>query len=441
MKYDSEIMPDSYYKFAHHQWRLIVVLTILTLLSSIDRQTISLLIDPIRHDLELTDTQASLLLGLSFASAYILAAPVSGWLADRRSRRRIIGVGTAIWSTMTMVCGLASTYWQLFFARMGTGVSEALLLPSATSMIRDGVDPIRRGRAFAVLAMGMPAGAGAAMLVGGAVIGALSASDPTILPWGQKLAVWQMVLVLVGAPGLLLALLMFAVREPPRSVSADPLVAHMRYREAFAYIGRRRLLYGSIWLFFIGTGMITNAMGAWLPAMLGRVWGLTPVEVGSTVGLAIVLLAPVGLAIGGWTVDWSAKRNSQRGIIGISLFTVLALAGPGVAMPLAPSLTVFWALFAVQILASGLPHMIANTMIASVTPSRAVGRVSAIQLFVHGIATSVLGPTVVAVISDRMFSGTHALAHALSLTAAVCGAAALIAWCALLRTYRASVLE
>ena len=131
-------------------WWAIFVLFLAYMLSYVDRTIIALLVEPLRVDLGLTDTQISLLQGLAFAIFYTgLSIPIA-ILADRHSRRAIIGVGIVFWSAMTSACGLAGNFWQLFIARMGVGVGEATLGPSAYSLIGDLFPEERRGRAMAV---------------------------------------------------------------------------------------------------------------------------------------------------------------------------------------------------------------------------------------------------------------------------------------------------
>jgi len=128
-----------------YSWYVVVVLTVAYMFSFLDRQILALLIEPIRQDLEITDFQISLLLGLAFGIFYTALGIPIGRLADRRSRRGIIAVGVTIWCLMTAACGLARNFSQLFLARIGVGVGEATLNPSAYSLISDYFPRQRRG--------------------------------------------------------------------------------------------------------------------------------------------------------------------------------------------------------------------------------------------------------------------------------------------------------
>ena len=199
-----------------YSWYVVVVLTLAYTVSFIDRQIMALMVEPIRRDLGISDTQMSLLLGLAFAIFYTLLGIPIARLADRYSRRLIIASGITIWCLMTAACGLARNYTQLFAARIGVGVGEAALSPSALSMISDYFPKETRGRAVAFYTMGIAMGVGLAMIIGGQVIALVSAAPPVVLPVLGELYAWQTVFLVVGLPGLLMAVLMKTVKEPVR---------------------------------------------------------------------------------------------------------------------------------------------------------------------------------------------------------------------------------
>lgn len=153
-----------------YPWLVVVLLLVAYTLSFIDRQIISLLVDPIRRDLQISDTQISLLQGLAFAVFYtLMGIPIAKW-ADKRSRRNIIVVGMAVWSLMTALCGIAKSYWIVFLGRVGVGVGEAALSPASYSMIADYFRPDRLSTALSVYGAGPSIGSGLAYSV---CIGAL----------------------------------------------------------------------------------------------------------------------------------------------------------------------------------------------------------------------------------------------------------------------------
>ncbi len=205
-----------------YAWFVVGVLTLAYIFSFIDRQILSLMVGPIQHDLEIGEKQMSLLMGASFAVFYTFFGIPLGRLADTRSRRGLIAVGIALWSFMTAGCGLARTFWQLALMRMGVGVGEASLSPSAYSLISDYFPPERRSTAMSVYSMGIYLGSGLAFILGGFITLLVSGRDTTPLPWIGELRSWQIVFLAVGLPGLLVALLLLTVREPVRRGALAP---------------------------------------------------------------------------------------------------------------------------------------------------------------------------------------------------------------------------
>ena len=163
-------------------WYAVGVFTLVTVISFIDRQLLVLLVEPIKHDLQISDTQMSFLLGFAFVMFYaFLSIPIAR-LADVHSRKLIIACGLAFWSVMTAMCGLASNYWQLFLARMGVGAGEACNGPATFSIIADSFPPEKLAKATSVISSGFFVGNGAALIVGGAIIEAVTKMPNFVLP-------------------------------------------------------------------------------------------------------------------------------------------------------------------------------------------------------------------------------------------------------------------
>jgi MFS family permease len=201
-----------------HAWTVVAILIATAVLSYTDRQVLSLLVDPIRSDLNISDTQISLLLGTAFAVVYGIAGIPLGYLADRGSRRNLIFAGVLVWSCGTLACGLSRGFGQLFAARIVVGLGEAVLSPAAISLISDYFPPSRRGTAVGCFLSGIAMGIGASILIGGGVLhmvetGALAGTPLASLP------AWRLVLLLIGAPGVLWALVILLIKEPVRQMT------------------------------------------------------------------------------------------------------------------------------------------------------------------------------------------------------------------------------
>ncbi|MCZ6830883.1 MAG: MFS transporter, partial [Gammaproteobacteria bacterium] len=200
-----------------YPWYIVSLCMLAYIFSFIDRQVISLLIDPIRADLQISDTQFSLLHGLAFAMLYAVAGIPIARLADTRSRPVIISVGILVWSMATAVCGVAKSFVQLFFSRMAVGVGEAALSPAAYSMITDLFPKSKLGLALGVYSSGSFLGGGLAFIIGGAAIALVEQWGPQTVPVIGLIKPWQMTFFMVGLPGVLVAALFYiTVKDPAR---------------------------------------------------------------------------------------------------------------------------------------------------------------------------------------------------------------------------------
>jgi MFS family permease len=199
-----------------YSWYVVGVLMLAYTNSFIDRQILSLLIEPIRRDLQITDTQVSLLAGLAFTIFYTLMGVPIARLADQKNRRTIIAIGIASWSVMTASCGLARNFWHMFLARVGVGVGEATLSPAAMSMISDYFPVGKLARAISIYSMGVYFGAGLALIIGGMVVKLVIEAGNVVLPVVGEVFPWQMTFFFVGLLGIPIFLLMLTIREPVR---------------------------------------------------------------------------------------------------------------------------------------------------------------------------------------------------------------------------------
>src|SRR6185503_17082308 len=225
-----------------YAWYVVLILMACYTLSFIDRQILSLLVAPIKQDLGISDTRVGLLQGLAFAVLYTALGLPMGRIADRRSRRNLIAVGVFFWSLMTALCSVARSFGSLFLARVGVGVGEATLGPSAFSLISDYFPKERLGTALSVYSAGIFVGAGLANIVGGIVTQAASNLQPVDLPILGTIAPWRFTFLIVGIPGLLVGLLVYTIREPLRKNllrTADGQVSHLGIGEVLAQLKLR----------------------------------------------------------------------------------------------------------------------------------------------------------------------------------------------------------
>jgi MFS family permease len=224
-----------------YAWYVVIVLTFVYIFAFIDRQILNLLVGPIRRDLQISDTEMSLLTGFAFALFYTFFGLPLGRIADAGNRRGLIAAGFAMWSLFTAGTGLARNFTQMLIMRMGVG--EASLLPAAYSLITDYFPPHRRATAQGIYNIALSLGSGAALFTGGTVIGLTLGQAEWILPVVGPIRFWQLVFFIVGLPGVLLARLMFNVAEPARrGPGAEAKKASLREVLAFAKANRATLI-------------------------------------------------------------------------------------------------------------------------------------------------------------------------------------------------------
>jgi MFS family permease len=405
--------------------------------SFIDRQILALLVVPIQRDLGISDTQMGFLLGPAFAITYSVMGFPIGRLADARSRRAIITWGIAIWSVMCGLSGLARGYTQLFLARVGVGVGEAALSPPAYSLIADYFPPRRLSSAMSVFGMGIFIGSGLAYLIGGTVIEMVSELDPWHLPLVGEVRPWQRVFIAVGVPGLAIAALMFTIREPARTRSAGPAAYPMR--ETLRYFRERASAYGAHGFGFAVFSLVNFGTAFWFPAYFERVHGWTPGEIGLYMGGATILFGTLGVVAGGRLADWWKRQGRADANLRVAILA--AVVSIAAAFPLYLSGTEAWVLTGLVItnVAAAFPWGAAAAAVQELTPGPLRGQASALFLFLINAIGLGLGPTLVAILTDRAFR-SQALVGLSLFAVTLAGraiSAALFAWG--LRPYRETV--
>ena len=272
-----------------------VVLAMLLLVSCfnfLDRQILSILAQPVKADLGLSDTQMGALGGIAFALFFSTMAVPMGLIADRRGRARVIGLSLAVWSLFTALCGFAANFWQLFLFRLGVGVGEAGGVAPSYAIIAERFPPERRARALAIYSLGIPIGSAAGALFGSMIAARFD---------------WRVTFVVLGLAGLL-AYFPFrkVVRDPPENNarSSEPGDA----RAVFLRLARQP----AFWLLSVGaaaSAFCSYGFAFWIPALLQRSFGLTLIEAGQFVGAQLLLAGTTGMYLGGVLADRAGKAG------------------------------------------------------------------------------------------------------------------------------------
>jgi MFS family permease len=417
-------------------WYAVFAFALVLCVNFLDRGILPLLVQPIKRDLGLTDTQISLLMGFAFVMFYVILGLPIARLVDRSSRRRIIGIGVALWSGATALCGLAHTFMQLFLARVGVGVGEACVGPATYSMLADLFPREQLARAVSVLNFGFIAGIGLSAIMGGTVIGAMEHLPPITLPIIGLLRPWQLTFLVVGIPGLLVALLMGTVVEPIRrdlaaANATTGVVGHaIPIRDVVRYLWSNRAVYGPMYGALALQAIPSQGAISWGPAFFIRVHHWTPRHVGLAFGTVTMLVAPPALMLGGLLAERLAKRGYNDANLRVQLLAICLWIPGAVLMPMMPTPTLALVAFGVSLFFAMMAPGPQNAALQSVTPNRMRGQATALFLFVFNIVGFGCGPTAIALITDYVFHDDTRVGSALALATVILGP--LSAW-ALLR--------
>lgn len=403
---------------AFQQWYMVGALTLVYALSFIDRSALNIVIEPIRHDLHITDVQMSLLIGISFVSMYTLMSIPAGYIVDLFSRRVVIAGGVVVWSGASIVAAFAGNFWQLFAGRAGLGAGEAALPPAAYSMMKDGVDEASRGRAFATYQAGVNLGYGLGAFIGGAIFAAATAGVFTHTPLLRELKSWQLVVLLPALFGLLVAALMFTVREPGRARTVDEDAA--TFPELFRHLRVSWRLYALIFAAMVTVSLGGSGWNAWMATSLVRTWGLSPGSVGQVMGLIGLFMFPFATFALGYIMDLFRKRGFAQAPFWVAIGGCLCNLGPALLIQNAPSIPVMWTAYVLSILFSTSGVQVAcGMMLAEVTPGRLMGKMTSFYYMVINLLAAGSGPTIMAMVSQYGFHGPRAISHAMTLCYAV----------------------
>jgi predicted MFS family arabinose efflux permease len=367
--------------------------------SQVDRQLMSILVEPIKAEFGLSDAQLGLLVGLAFAAFYTLAGVPIARIADRRNRRNLIAICLALWSAFTALCGAAQGYTSLLIARFGVGIGEAGCAPAAQSMLADYFPHRERGRALAIFQLGVPLG----LLLG-----------PTLGGFLADAYGWRVAFYVIGLPGLFFAgAVWIALREPMRGRFDTDARAELDVppvRDTLRYLWRLRTMRHVL----AAAALHTATAGAWaifVPAFLMRAHALSAAEAGWRFGIVAGVAGGIGTFAGGWLGDRLGARDSRWYIWTPMLGAFLAMPAAVLAFSTNRLGLALVALAVMQIGSltyTGVIHAITQSLVT--TRMRAI--TAAIALLVMNLVGFGGGPYLAGAMSDR-FGGTGGLGSAL----------------------------
>jgi MFS family permease len=396
-------------------WYATVLFTLATMMNFFDIAVFGLMIESIKRDFALTDVQVGLLLGPAGVLFYVFVGIPLARLVDIYRRTTILGIGLVITSGMTAMSGLVQSYGQLFFSRMCVGVGGSAHAPGTYSLMADYFPPQKLPRAFGFLQLGFILGSGLAAIIGGKMLGFVASWEPTQV---GPLVIhnWQWVLIATAIPGLLIAVLIFCLGEPPRRgaiAGGKPLPVSEVCRE----IWNRRRVYFPLFIGLALSSIEAQGLIAWRAPFMIRTYGWTPEQIGMWSGPIIIVAMLVGVSFGTWLTERLGKRYKDAPIRTTAL--VFALAVPlSVASPLMPTgelAIIMGTLSGVFGIAAAVPQ---NVAIQTITPNEMRGQVTAIYLFMF-IAVGSLGSLLVSLVTVHVVGGEQNLWISMALVPAV----------------------
>lgn len=396
-----------------YAWYVVIVLMLANVSSFIDRQILALLVGPIKRDLHLSDTEMSLLMGFSFALFYTLFGILIGHFADKFNRRNIIIAGVTVWSLMTALCGGIKNYTQFFFARMGVGVGEATLSPSAYSLISDYFPPSKLSRALSTYSMGVFLGMGLAIVVGASLISALPTEGMVQIPIFGSIYPWQLMFFYIGLPGLLISLLVMSIKEPDRRESQEQKkIAKPNLSEALKVIWQNRSAYSAIVLGTSFTAFANYGTSAWVPTFFNRTFDWAMPVIGLKFGLIVTVFSGLGVLVGGWLADRYVRKGVKAGRVYVGIISgVGILISAGNFLLGNPDLILLS--LAIPAFFMAFPLGAAAAAVQELMPNRVRALASSIFLFFINMVGMGGGPYVVAFFTDSVFHDESMIRYSL----------------------------
>ena len=408
-------------------WYTVFVFSVTLAVSFLDRGVLNLLVEPIKRDLGLTDTQVSLLMGFAFIAFYlVLGLPVARWI-DHGSRRTVLGIAATVWSVSTMLCGLAGNFVHLALCRVGVGAGDSAVSPAISSMISDLFPKERLARAMSLMGLAFVVGNGLALALGGAVIGALTKLGPVEVPVIGRMYPWQATFFIVGVPGLLAAALFLTVKEPARRGGAQlAMDGAPPLRAVLAYLWAHRAVYGPMFLGLALNSIAGSGLQSWTPAFFGRSYGWSPAQFGAVAGLIGLVVSPIGILLGFRIAEWLHRKGHLDANLRLTAAAVWIGAPFHMLMPFMPTPDLAVACLIIGNVIAVAVIGAQNAAFLMITPNRMRGQTTALYLVMYNVIGYGLGPTVVAVLTDYVFGNEAQLYLALACVSAVlCPLAAL----------------
>ena len=400
------------------------------------------MVGPIKRDLGgISDTQVSLIMGFAFALFYTLMTYPAGRITDRYNRKNLMTAGIAGWSFMTVLCGAANQYWQLFLARMGVGVGEATLGPASNSALADYFPPERLPIAIGIVASAPFIGQGLANIAGGPLIDYLEATPNYVVPVLGEIYSWQMVLMIVGAPGLLIALAVWFLIEPERKNKQREDSNSVPLSEVWDFILTRKHFFFFVFLGYLCLATQGWSLFSWLVEYFVRNHGWSRTEIGLSYGSIALTLGIAGSVAGGLFASRMIRRGTLDATLRVVLYSTIALFPLAAFLTIVPNPYLALAMLVPVTFCMAMPPGLIIATLQTVSPNELRGQMVAFYLIAVNFLSYSFAPSLPAVISDFVFETEQGLGQAISLLAVINYSIAIVCIGLSLRYFRDAIAK
>ena len=369
----------------------------------------------------LTDFEISFIQGWGFVLAYIIFSIPFGRIVDKVNRVRVLIGGIIIWSVATAACGFSKNSWQLVLSRSGVGAGEAALTPASWSIISDLFPVEKRSFPMSIYLMGPYIGQGLSLLFGAQILRIYN--EPVTLFESIIVQPWQIIFLIIAVPGVILGLLMFALKDPVRK---EVLVSEKEegtdsIKEVFAYVIKN---IGAYMPLLIGSAFIVvllYGVQSWVPTFLHRIHGWEHTRIGDQYGLVALFAGSLGVVSGPMAEKYLTKLNFNAATIIVCIITAVALTiiGPITFLSLSSDIVLI-GIFITSFFIT-LPLALFATSLQNITPNQYRGVVTGLYVFTVNITGYGLGPMVVAFFTDKVFKSEMAIDLSMAAMFLICG--------------------
>lgn len=396
----------------------VAVMTLAQVFAFIDRQIPAMLVEPIKQDFNLNDSQIALLGGAAFSIFYAIMALPIGYAVDRYKRVNVLGTGIFVWSLMTTLAGLANSFGRLFGARIGVAVGEAVMAPVSVSLVSDYFPQNKQGKPMGVITAGVYLGIGATLIGGGYLIDYLTDIGGITIPGIGYFKPWQATFLLVGIPGILISIAAFMLHEPKR-LGLSKMQDNSKPINIFSHLKTNKTTLFPMFGGLIFMALIFYSFTFWAPSMMVRTYGLSLTEVGFSLGIITIIASILGTISSGTVVDYLRSRGHSDAPIRTGMYACI-FATPAICLaPIVDSLFLTWALIGIYLFFISSFAPIGLLAVSGISGNEVKGQMAAVHAFLMMAFGLSLGPQITAFFTDFVLMDESKLAYAMALTGAL----------------------